>query len=440
MKRKKYRLAIAIIFCFFIFIVNCQNKENNKAIATVNGEIITVTEFVNALPTGFASDSVEQNYRQSLIDNLIVKKLFMQAAKKQGLDQEIQPILERDKKSMMIRALYDDVVTKNLKISRRKLRQAKSLLAQEVHLKLIITNDKESADKAYQELKRGLSFDSVVKIYSVGPNIDSGGDVGYIPVLYLEPILQKAVMKMAIGEFSTPLACEEDYKIIQLVGKQKSDLDKATIHKNAKMFLEQNKSRELANNYLDKLFKRLQYNPEGLALFYKPVDSISVEEGEIWVCKKDDKKVVYAKNLLYIARQFPVQLDTAMRNYAIRREIEDDLLYEDALTRGLDKKGNFEKELKAREDDLLYEKYYLTEITQKIDVTSKEIEQYYNTNRDKYPNMKLQDASSFIRQTLLMDKKQARYQIVAESLKANATLEVNHALVKSVKKPQSKRK
>lgn len=439
MKEKRRTLTLIIMSCLLLTGFSCPKQSSNRMVAKVNDEIITEGEFVKALPGGFASDSIEQSYRKNIIDQMITKILFIQQAKKLGLDNEIAPVLERDKQSMMIQALYDDVVTKNLKSTSQELENAKKLLAIEAHLKLIVTSDEQTANIASSELKQGVSFDTVVAKYSTGPAADAGGDVGFIPIFYIEEAVRNVVLKMKPGEISSPIKCEEDYKIVQLVEKQPSAADTQTIRSNAKTVLEQEKSRKLANEYLKKLFSRLEYNPVGLSLFHKNADSITPEEGEIWVVKKDNKKVVYAKNLMHVARQFPNMLDTAMKTYAIKREIEDDMLYEDALARGLDKKGNSVQELKSRENDLLYEKFVLSEITQKIDITPAEIEHYYKTNKDKYPGSKLEEVSPMIRNNILNERKQAMYRMIAESLRTAAKIEIDEKLVQTASKPKEKK-
>jgi parvulin-like peptidyl-prolyl isomerase len=434
----KFTLLLLIIGILLFSGFGCQNQSSKKIIAKINDEIITEAEFVQALPDGFASDSIEQSYRIGLINQMISKKLFIQEAKKIGLDQEISTVLERDKQSMMIQALYDDVVTKNLKSTPQEIENAKKLLAIEAHLKLIVVSDENTANLASSEIKQGIPFDTVVLKYSSGPALEAGGDIGFIPVFYIEEPVRNIVLKMQPGQISNSIQCEDDYKIVQLVEQQLSDEPAQALQDNAKTALEQEKSRKLANDYLKKVFGKLDYNPEGLSLFYKNVDSITPEDGEIWVVKKDNKKVVYAKNLLHVARQFPAMLDTAMKTYAIRREIEDDVLYEDALARGLDKKGTFAKELQTRENDLLYEKFFLSEITQKIDISPEEIKDYYNTHIDRYPDTKLTDATQLIRNTLQNEKRQLLYQKVVESLRSKAKIEINEKLVATASKPKVK--
>ncbi len=439
-KNQKSKIYIlCVMLCLSIIIsVSCQKTGPNRIIAKVNDDVITEAEFVKALPGGFASDSAEQSYRHSLLDNMVTKLLFAQDAKRIGLDQEVDLMLERDKKTIMIQALYDDVVTKNVKITKRDIEKAKQLLSDEVHLKVIVVADENTAKMVSDELKSGAIFDSVAKQYSQDQSGLQGGDVGFVPMLYLEEPLRKVIEKMKPGEISQPVKGKENYQIVNLIEKRKSTTSPKELETNAKRVVEQQRSQALAMAYLDKMDKRLVYNPEGLRVFYKPIDSITPEEGEIWVVKKDNKKVVYAKNLLHVAKDFPPTLDTAMRTYSIKRSVEEDVLYEDALARKLDKKPEIASELSKRRDDLMYEKYFLNEITQKTTVSDTEIADYYKTHKDEFLKSKLSDVQSQIRNQIFTTKRQAMYETVANNLKLQAKIEINEKLIMSAGKHKIK--
>ncbi|MCX8014897.1 MAG: hypothetical protein N2748_02655, partial [candidate division WOR-3 bacterium] len=174
--------------------------------------------------------------------------------------------------------------------------------------------------------------------------------------------------------------------------------------------------------------------------FYKNYDEITDADGEIWVAKKDNKKVVYAKNLKHIAKEFPNLLDTAMRTYAIKRAIIDDLLYEDALNRQLDKKPEVQNQLHERKQELIYERFLFTQITNKITITDDDIKEYYNANKEKFFNNKLTAVAQQIRQQIFSDRRAAMYQQLIDSLRAQAKIEVFDQFVLNIgKNNKSKR-
>ncbi|MEO0077074.1 MAG: SurA N-terminal domain-containing protein [candidate division WOR-3 bacterium] len=117
---------LILIIPSLLIILGCSKAKQDKILAKVNGEPITASEFIKALPPRFPSETDEENYRRSLIDQLINKKLIIQEAIKCGIDREIENAFAEDKKSILIQALYDDVVTKNVKISRNEIEKARS--------------------------------------------------------------------------------------------------------------------------------------------------------------------------------------------------------------------------------------------------------------------------------------------------------------------------
>lgn len=426
-------IAVTLWFGSIIFIT-CQKSESSKTIAKVNGEIITEAEFIKSLPKGFTSDSSEQAYRRELINQIITKKLFVQEAQKLGLDKEIESVFERDQQTILIQALYDDVVTKNVKISAQEFVTAKKLMSTEVRLKLISVANKDILEEVSGQIKKGVEFDTLAKDFSQDPSGRIGGDIGFVPILYFEESVRKAILKMKPGEISEPIQGSQDYKIINYLEKRASSEPIEKITTDARKVLEQEKSLKLATAYLDKMQSRLEYNPEGLRVFYKNVTQITPEEAEIWVVQKDNKKIVKAKNLLHVAREFPNLLDTLMRTYAIKRAIEEDVLYEDAINRRLDKKPDIAQQLAMRKEDLLYEKFFLAEITQKINITDKDIADYYQTHKAKYEPNKLSEVMPIIRNTILSEQRQHRYQTIADSLRSQAQIEINEKLVRTAGK------
>jgi hypothetical protein len=127
-----------------------------------------------------------------------------------------------------------------------------------------------------------------------------------------------------------------------------------------------------------------------------------------------------------------------MRVYAVKRTVEEDVLYDDALARKLDKQSEVRSQLDQRKNDLLYERFFLTQITQKVDITEKEIEDYYSAHKDQYGTQKLDEAKPMISQAIFPAKRQAIYQQTVDNLKAQAKIEINEKLVMSVGKKLKK--
>ena len=145
------------------------------------------------------------------------------------------------------------------------------------------------------------------------------------------------------------------------------------------MRLKQQRRRELAQRFLADLRARLEYNPQGLEILKtRPVDSITDAEKEVPVAVKDGTKYVKVLRLLKVAARFPPDLDTAMKTYAVKREIEEDLIYQEALGRKLDRKPEVREQLARKRDDLLYQALFKKEVSDSLSVTNGDVFAYWH--------------------------------------------------------------
>jgi hypothetical protein len=183
-----------------------------------------------------------------------------------------------------------------------------------------------------------------------------------------------------------------------------------------------------------KLRQRLTYNPAGLDILTKPIDSITDADKEVAVAYKDNAQYVKVKRLLPVAARFPAALDTAMKKYAVRRAIEEDLMYEDGLRLGLDKAPDIARRLAATSEDVLYKALFKKEISDKLVVSDSEVTDYFRQNRQNFTSPDSNQVAASIRSRLLTERRDARMQEYLAELKAKAKITINEAALAAVKK------
>jgi hypothetical protein len=198
--------------------------------------------------------------------------------------------------------------------------------------------------------------------------------------------------------------------------------------------LKQQQRREIANQYLADLRARLTYNPAGLDIMCKPVDSITEAEKDVAVAYKDKARYVKVARLLSVAKRFPAMLDTAMKKYAVRRAIEEDLIYDDALRRGLDKLPDVQLRLKAKREDVLYKALFKKEISDKLAVSDADVMDYFRQNRQNFTSPDSNQVAGMIRSRLLTERRDARMQEYVAGLKAKSKITINQAALAALKK------
>ncbi|MDD5431562.1 MAG: peptidyl-prolyl cis-trans isomerase [Candidatus Omnitrophica bacterium] len=115
-----------------------------------------------------------------------------------------------------------------------------------------------------------------------------------------------------------------------------------------------------------------------------PAGDIVAKIGRFYITKDDLNKEIDAFNNMVTTQGMPQsKIDTRekkidyLKNDAVRKYI----LYQEALDRGLDKRADIERKLENGKVTLLVSELLRSEI-EKIDVTSKEIEDFYKENKD----------------------------------------------------------
>lgn len=91
-----------------------------------------------------------------------------------------------------------------------------------VRLNRLVTDTKEKAEKAYNELKRGVPFKKVVEKYATLSSLkEKSGDTGYMRKgsIY-PPQLESVAFSLQKGEISQPFQTPMGWEVIQLVDKK----------------------------------------------------------------------------------------------------------------------------------------------------------------------------------------------------------------------------
>ena len=82
----------------------------------------------------------------------------------------------------------------------------------------ILVRDKDTADKLYERVRKGESFQSLASQYSTCPSKSKGGDLGWFKEGQMVPQFENAVRRMGIGSISKPVRTQFGYHIIKKTG------------------------------------------------------------------------------------------------------------------------------------------------------------------------------------------------------------------------------
>jgi peptidyl-prolyl cis-trans isomerase C len=417
-------------------LVACAGRPDRQAVAVVNGEAITVADVAALLPENLDSLRAD-TVKKQVLDGIITRKLFAQQAKREGMEKDAEYQVELEQKALVNQRLYDTITAAGNRVTEMGLQSAYKLLQTEAHLRVISVPEESLARRLSAELDRGAVFESLAVKYSKHPTAVKAGDAGFIPLLYIDEPLRSRVMVLKPGEHTQPTPLDNAWQVVMLAETRPANPGPPPLgeyRQELEYRLRQLQRREIASRYLADLRQRVTYNPAGLDIMCKPVDSITKEDKEVAVAYKDKARFVKVARLLSVAARFPAMLDTAMKKYAVRRAIEEDLIYDDALRRGLNKAPDIARRLAAKREDVLYKALFKKEIADKLAVTDTEVMDYFRQNRQNFASPDSNQVAGMIRSRLLNERRDAQMQEYLAGLKAKAKITINQAALAALKK------
>ncbi len=82
----------------------------------------------------------------------------------------------------------------------------------------ILVRDQATAEKLYNRIKAGETFESLARQYSTCPSKSKGGDLGWFGEGQMVKEFENAVRRMGTGSISRPVRTQFGYHIIKKTG------------------------------------------------------------------------------------------------------------------------------------------------------------------------------------------------------------------------------
>ena len=256
-----FRLLTSILLILAI-LPSCKRNVPPHIVAEIDDDTITVAEFTAEffpLVEGYSTPSSDQeqealkNLKEALLDQLIEKRLILHQAPKMGItvsDEELEEVLasiKRDypeggfeefvqdeasllrwKEQLHQRLLIEKVISRvsqvTSPIDEKTMRQyyekhrEEFVVAEQVRVRQIVVKDHKDAESILRKLKRGDPFDELARRYSLGPEAEEGGDLGFFGRGEM-PEEFDVVFSLQEGEISDIVQSPYGYHIFQVVAK-----------------------------------------------------------------------------------------------------------------------------------------------------------------------------------------------------------------------------
>ena len=204
-------------------------------LAIVNGKPVPKSR-VEALAQQMARAGrpVSPEQQAQLKDEVVAREIFMQEARKHGLDatNDFKNQLELARQTILIRELFADFQKKNpvtdadIKAEYDKFAAANG--GKEYHARHILVEKEDEAKAIIADLKKGGKFEDIAKKSSKDPGSGAnGGDLDWANASSYVPEFSSAMTKLAKGQLTeTPVKSQFGYHIIRLDDVRDAQLPK----------------------------------------------------------------------------------------------------------------------------------------------------------------------------------------------------------------------
>lgn len=240
-----------------ILILACGlfDQSVNKVVLIVGSRHITTNELekdIEFISDGMEVPAEQQNQiRKQLIEKIIDHYLIIEYGKEKGIsisEEELQSALEDIKRkytdnsfkdallrgyvdfrqwkdrlrekllvNKIIRSISDKIVPPSNQDIKRYFEENKDEFRcpQMVRFRQIVTRTKEEAEDLLKRLHRGEEMSELAKEYSIAPEADSGGNVGWVARGHLHESMEKVLFSLPQGKISPVVKTPYGYHIFE---------------------------------------------------------------------------------------------------------------------------------------------------------------------------------------------------------------------------------
>jgi peptidyl-prolyl cis-trans isomerase C len=347
-------------------------KSDANVLAKIGNEVITKEDLEAALKTLPMRNW--ERYRDKFLDHLIENKVFSKEARKAGLDKDpqIKQSLDRTTNETLARYFVMRYVNQKVEPSEDEIKKYYSdhkdqfVVPEGVFLQLIVVKGKEAAEALLQELKEGVSFEELAKNKSIARSWKEGGRLGWLYKGNMDPELEKVAFNLKKGELSDVIKTKRGYQIIKVLEKSdKSITGLEEAKANIRTMLSLEKKRKLIDNYYKEA--RVNREPSEKGVLFKIGDEVFKEEIIASILAKAPEKERENLRRRWVAYLIE---NTVFSREARKVALEKDPEVADELVRGTDK--------------VLANAFKERFIDNKIQVTDKDIADYYQSHPEEF--------------------------------------------------------
>ncbi len=407
----------AVLFLVALSVVlsaGCSKRED-LVIATVENKEITVADFENAvelLDTKYLPETDDLEGKKEMLDNLINKEVMALKARDAGYENEewFQNLWARFKNPFLISAMSDQLVRKKITVTEEEIDDYYDKMQNEYTLSQIVVLSKDLAWELRDRILAGEDFSELAKQYSIDPSAKNGGFVGSDTVGRILWWVEEELFDMKEGDISEPLNTTSGYALIKVhrIRRVVPDQDREYAEKRIRGIKEKKGIAELRSKIEKDI--ELTWYPDAVEFAYNALpDDIPYDDILSYKVTRDNAPKLnlpekyydmilctYTDGVrtlgdfatLYEAVGLPERPRRDKGKEAIiqlvHRKVFDEVLaaYAEQEAKVLEI-PEVKEAYEQRKEQFLVQRLYQDQIIDEIEVTNREIEQYYEENKDQ---------------------------------------------------------
>ncbi|MCH9739418.1 MAG: peptidylprolyl isomerase [Epsilonproteobacteria bacterium] len=219
----------------FMMLLPTLGLFSSDIVATVNEKNITkqdINEFVSKSIPGARYSFMNAEQKKQVLDQLVVKALYVDVAKKEGIEQdaEYMKALQKAKENLMLdvwmkKRLETIAVSEVEKLSYYNNNSSKFMQAAAASVHHILVTTESEAKEIIKELQRSsdlkAKFIELAHSKSTGPSSKNGGDLGWFNEDQMVTEFSKAALALERGQITmVPVKTHFGYHVIYLTDKR----------------------------------------------------------------------------------------------------------------------------------------------------------------------------------------------------------------------------
>ncbi|UCF04242.1 MAG: peptidyl-prolyl cis-trans isomerase [bacterium] len=219
------RTILVLGFVAMLVSVGCTKRED-LVVAEIGVKKITVGDIERA------SEVLEEKYlpatddlagKKSVLEHVINKEVMALKARAAGYEKEewFANFWQQFKGPFLVAAMMDEFIRKKVEVTEEEVDEYYEQMKYEYTLSQIVVPEEDDAWEIRDQILAGADFAEMARIHSLGVAANEGGFVGASPVGKIIWWVEEALFEMKEGDISKPLRTQTGYAILKLHKKRK---------------------------------------------------------------------------------------------------------------------------------------------------------------------------------------------------------------------------